>query len=305
MDASATPLGDLVRDTQVVPRPERSGSFTGHIPEAWKVFHALGGVTFAVALRAIAGSLPRPDLDPLYASAVFASPVPCGPVSVDVEALGGSPKVHHATGRLFAAQASQPSLQMLATFGLPDRRGPVLREARFPLGILLPHDAIPNQSSVADGFSVVRQSETRWAHEFRTRPGRAAAEPTAEPADGAEPAEVSSWIRYHNPPRRGDGCLDPITFAAPADQLSPALFRGLGPDTEPFVSLTLAMDMQFFASTRGEWILQHSRVWQLADGYACGLMELWDEDRQLLAISTQRRWCKPRLARRRETSRPE
>jgi acyl-CoA thioesterase len=282
------PKGDLFRDTQVTPHPDRPHSYVGNIGEAWQLIHAFGGVTLAVGLRAIEAQVNSPRLKPLYVSALFSSPVPCGAVRVDVETLSESNSVHQAAARLYSEDEASPNVHLQATFGKPIQGKRTLREAQFPKGILPAADSFPNGPSPLDAFPNVHQFEMRWAHDFCTRPGKPApAEPIA-----SEPADVCSWIRYHNPPKRADGTIDPVTLCAPADFMAAALFRGLGTDAQPFFPVTLAMDIQFFGTTQREWLLQRVRVWNLTDGFACGVLELWDEDENLLAISTQRRICK-------------
>jgi acyl-CoA thioesterase len=280
--------GDLLRDTQVSAHPDQPHSFVGLISEAWKMLYAFGGVTVAVGLRAIEKELDDPRLVPLHVSAIFSSGVPCGPVRIDVTPLAKSPAVFQATAGLFATASSMPNVHLHATFGAPVKGRRELGEARFPSDILGHADAIPNQASPVDIFPNAHQFETRWAHDFCTRPGRV----QDEPAPLREPAEVCSWIRYHAPPMLPDGYLDPITLAAPADFLTAPLFRGLGADSTRFFPLTLAMDIQFFATTRHEWVLQHARIGRVVNGYAYGTLDLWDEDHNLLATSSQRRLCK-------------
>jgi hypothetical protein len=280
--------GSLLSDTQVTPHQDRPQSFVGHISEAWRLFYAFGGVSLAVGLRAVEAALDDVRLQPLYVSALFSKPVPCGPVRIDVEPLSKSGSVFQAVSRLYADGETVPNVHLHATFARPIPGKRTLGEARFPEGIRFPSEALPNGPSPVDLFPNTHQFELRWAHEFCNRPG--APPPPAPITD--EPAQASSWIRYHEPPVRPDGLLDPITFPAPADCMAAALFRGLGTDAEPFFPATVAMDIQFFGTTRHSWLLQHARVWRLEDGYACGVLELWDEDRNLLAVSTQRRICK-------------
>jgi hypothetical protein len=60
-----------------------------------------------------------------------------------------------------------------------------------------------------------------------------------------------------------------------------------------FVPLTLAMDLHILRSTKCRWLLQHARVVELADGIASGVVEIWDEQKNLLAMGTQLRVCQP------------
>jgi acyl-CoA thioesterase len=97
-------------------------------------------------------------------------------------------------------------------------------------------------------------------------------------------------------PRLPDGTIDPVSYCAPADILGPALFTRLGPlgpDNPPFLVLSLEISVQFIATTTSPWILQHTRVPQVGDGYAISHVELWDADRRLIAIANQRGHIRP------------
>ena len=52
--------------------------------------------------------------------------------------------------------------------------------------------------------------------------------------------------------------------------------------------VSLEISMQFFETTTGSWLLQDSYARHAGAGYVFGHVELWDEERRLLAIAAQR-----------------
>jgi acyl-CoA thioesterase len=282
--------GDLLRDSQVEQIGEGvRGQFRGYIPDAWRTVQASGGMTMAVALRAVQCVADDPRLRPIYASALFAKPVACGPVLIKVDVLTRGANMLHARAVLRNPEQEADALCVHAIFGQGYATPQQLRERQFPSGVFGPADAIRGDAKIVEGLPLLRQSETRWAHEFRCRPGG------STPADrrcGAEPAVASSWIRYCKPPMIREGHFDPILLPVPADVIASALFRGLGPDAGVF-PVTLALDLHFIGEARSEWLLQEVRVSDFTDGLAHGDVALWDERRELVALATQRRLCKP------------
>src|SRR6476659_3343693 len=78
---------DLRDDTALTADPDRTGRFHAHLPDGWKVVYIFGGVSMYAALRAMQEALGRTDLELVTANAIFLSPVPPGPISIDVEVL--------------------------------------------------------------------------------------------------------------------------------------------------------------------------------------------------------------------------
>jgi acyl-CoA thioesterase len=287
--ADNTPRGDMIADSQVEQDATRPGAYRAHITDAWKTRSAFGGMLMTVALRASQRAIAAREMKLLYVSAVFSRPVPCGPVAIDVELLGKTAAAAQTAAHVRAGGDSGVGALVHACFGaervMPER----LLEAKFPEGVRGVDESMPNAAAIVAGLPVLMQSATRWGHEFRGRPG---APPAEVRACGAEPAQVSAWIRYHVPPLDEGGLLDPLCLPVFTDVIAPALFRGLGPDV-PVFPVTLSLDLHVVGSSRSEWLLQHMRIVHFAGGFACATVELWDETRQLIAVSSQRRLCKP------------
>ena len=71
----------------------------------------------------------------------------------------------------------------------------------------------------------------------------------------------------------------------------PAVGRRLGawrPGRPTFLVLSLSITLDVVGPWRGEWLLQHVESQHAGDGYAVGTAELWNEDRTLVAVATQR-----------------
>ena len=100
--------GDILRDTTPHAVSGIEGRYSGFIPEAWRILYAFGGSTMAVALRAAAAELDRPDLDLVSADATFCQAVPCGPVAAHVEVLRSGRSGAQALVRLWALDPHDP-----------------------------------------------------------------------------------------------------------------------------------------------------------------------------------------------------
>jgi acyl-CoA thioesterase len=78
-----------------------------------------------------------------------------------------------------------------------------------------------------------------------------------------------------------------LALAVHGDVLGPAVGRGLGPQPDPFMVLSLEIGIRFIAPPVTSWVLQEIEAWHVGDGYATGPARLWDEAGHLCAIATQ------------------
>lgn len=280
--------GDIVRDTTPHPVAGIPGRFSGHIPEAWRIFYAFGGSTMAMAVRAATAGVDRDDLHLVAAEATFCQAVPCGPVAAQVEVLRQGRSAAQALVRLWALDPADPDpagpvgndLVLTAVFG--DRRdSPVRFLGAVPPQVPEPEDC-PPRPEIGDESPFARipyhhQTEFRlteerigWGREF----------PPGEPV-------ASSWFRFRVPPLLDDGRWEPSSLALPGDILGPAVHSAAGSEVGEFLVISLQIGLQFVGDVRTEWVLQHTRAHVGADGYASGTAELWDQDRRLVAIANQ------------------
>jgi acyl-CoA thioesterase len=285
------PAGDYLLDTRPEPVPGVPGRFRATIPDAWNVFSMFGGVSMGFALRAAQAGVERDDLRPLAASAVFATRVPCGPVSADVEVLRSGRRAAQAVALLRVPGVDEPALRLQATFA-----GPAHTDLAFlgvaPPAVPDPDDCEPPPAERDDNpFPKVNfheQSDYRPAMPLR------AWDPEVRRREAGVP-EAASWVRLRKPPRHDDGAYDWSALCVPGDQLGSGVGRMLAathPDVAFFV-ITLELGLRFVARPATDWILQHVHAWVGADGYATGDIRLWDEHRNLCAVGTQTALLRP------------
>jgi acyl-CoA thioesterase len=281
-DPPYTPAGDFLADINVTRDDAASGHYTLDLSPAWDVFYTFGGVSMAIALRAIERELARDDFGPITATAVYVQPVESGPVEVDVGVLRNGRSAAQATADLRNPHHEGTALHVTATFGQPHDSFVDYVDATFP-DVPPPEDCDPPPPRPEDSpFSDIRfHEQTDW------RPI------TWWDAEDwvSSPAEALSWTRFLKEPRRPDGTIDPISLAVPADTLGGAVGRRVGPS--PFFVLTLELGIHFFATTTSPWVLQHVVSPRAGDGYASGHVHLWDDERKLLGFATQRARLRP------------
>lgn len=286
------PEGDLLADIDVQADPERPGRYTLELSPAWNVFYTFGGVSMAAALRAAQRALTRDDLVPQSAHAVYLSPVGAGPVEIDVDVTRDGRTAANVCADMRQVGHEGVDLRLLATFGQRHDTHIAYGGVEFPADVLMP-DACPTRPDPAE-FSEARNPfpAINFHQQHDWRPALAGFS-WAESWGSVEPAEprFASWFRLYNEPRLADGTIDPIAYCVPADMLGPAIGRKAGPmsdDNPPFLILSLEINLQFFATTSADWILQHVVSQWAGDGYAYGTTELWDDQRRLIGMATQR-----------------
>lgn len=280
--------GDILRDTHPEPVAGIEGRYCSVIPDAWRIFYAFGGSTMATALRAASAEVGRDDLQLVSTDATFCQAVPCGPVAAQVEVLRNGRSAAQALVRLWALDPDDPDptgpagsdLVLTVVFGrrsdsafefvgarAPEVPGPELCAARPEIDQDSPFARIPYHAQTE--FRMTDRA-IGWGHEF----------PPGEP-------RTSTWFRFRRPPLLPDGRWEPATLALPGDILGPAVHAGAGSAAGEFLVISLQIGLQFVGDLRTEWVLQHTRAHAAGSGYAAGTAELWDQDRNLVAIATQ------------------
>jgi acyl-CoA thioesterase len=273
--------GDLLRDTTLEPDPGQRGRYVGAIPDAWRVTYAFGGVTMTASLRAMEAHLGRPDLSLVTANAIFCAPVPCGPVSVDVEVLRDGRGASQVASSLFVPGTDGVALRTHGVFGRPHDTDMAFLDVEFPSDVTMPDDCEPAPPRpVDDPWPEINfHQQTDWLPALPF-------ERFNETSTGG-PARFAAWQRLRVEPLRPDGSYDMLALAVPSDSIGPAIGQGLGGKVRNFMCLSLEIGIRFIRPPEGRWILQHMRCWQCGDGYATGPTELWDEHGNLLAIAQQ------------------
>ena len=284
--------GDLLRDTQVESVPGMPGRYSADLPDAWRIFYAFGGATFAVALRAAIAAVDRADLRLVTAEATYCAAIPCGPLAAQVEVLRDGRRGAQAQVRLWAtddpAGPAGSDLVVTVVFGASDPASP-----HGFTGVPFPEDVRPPRHSgerpVVDPQSPFANIPYHRQTDYRPAIGHAPGDPAfTEPGE----ARTAAWFRFRRPPLAADGSWETWSLAVPGDVLGPAVSEGLGPQ-DPFLIITLQLSMQFLEPMRGEFLCQHTRAHHVGDGFATGTAELWSEDHRLIALCTQSAMLQP------------
>lgn len=279
--------GNILRDTTPTPVDGVEHRYSAFIPEAWRIIYAFGGATMAVALRVAEAALARPELSLICSDATFCKAIPVGPVAADAEIVRQGRSGAQVLVRLWALDPKDPDpgskpqsdLMVLCVFGEVGESefnfvGAVAPTVPDPLDCRL-SAPIEGDSPFA-GIPYHQQTEFRFADERAWLAGG----PKSDP-------EALSWFRFKESPVRADGTWEPATIALPGDILGTAVHAGAGGDVAPFLVISLQLGLQIVGEMRGDWILQHTRSQIAAGGYASGTAELYDQDRNLVAIATQ------------------
>jgi len=219
---------------------------------------------------------------------VFASPVPIGPVDIDVHVLRSGRSVSQVQATVRAPGADS-GFTALAAFG-HERPGFGYTELEMP-EVPAPEDCVsfrdppPPEANRPDGpmFEF-------WTEVLEGRPalGHAPWDPSPRGA-----AEVATWFRFEHFPGDEHGQFDQLALLIAADMMVSAVFEKLGPadDDDRWFAPSVDLTVHFLGVPTGTWILNHNRAHYAGDGYASAEVALWDpqgsDGPTLLAWATQ------------------
>ena len=272
----------FARQTAVRPRPgmkDGSGSYLADLTDEWNApMLPQGGITTAVAVRAMAVEL-GVSVDTLRAvTTVFAAQVPSGEVDVDVRVLRRGRTMSQAMGTV-SATGVRAGHTAVAVFG--DARvgfeftDLAMPEAPSPEECPSFRDPIPDEVQFA--------SASFWEQvEARVPLGHA-------PWDEWEPvsSERLYWYRFDEPPLDERGEWDPLALVTLCDTMPGAVGERMGPGSGVWRSPSADLTVHILGRASSEWLLGHNRARKAGDGYASAEMELWDPARGLVAYATQ------------------
>ncbi len=281
-DAPDRLVGDFLRDTDVRRDPTRPGRYLLDLSPAWNIFYAFGGMTMAVALRAIERELDDPELVPLTANALFVSPVTAGPVEIDVDILRRGRAAAQGVANLANAGHDGTAVHVTAAFGRAAPSEWDYVDIPFP-DVPMP-DECPQAPRLPEGSAF---SDINFHRQIDWRPTAPIDRENWTPG----PAVSTSWARFIREPRRPDGTIDPLSLTLPADSIGGAIGNHLG--ISEVLVLSLEIGVQFLRPTTSPWILQHSKAPVVRDGFVSATVELWDGDRNMVAGSSQRAKLRP------------
>ncbi len=277
--------GDLLRDTRVSPDTTREGRYRTEIPDSWNMLYAFGGLTMATAVQAARETLTQKSFDLLSASATFLAPIHAGPASIDVRTLRRGKGSEQMAVDLRAGEGDHSDLHVSVTFG-PKRAS----DTRFadPERPDVPAPADTHPPTPPPDFPTLDLPYYKSV-EIKSCIGRM---PWDQTWEGGR-ARWVGWFRFTHTPRRADGTLDPLAYIPPCDMIGPALLQARGPKASPVMVVSLEISVHFLESTRSEWLLQDTQMYHAGDGYASGMVHLWDESGALVAHAIQRAVMRP------------
>lgn len=269
------------------------GRYTATIGPEWVLAMVpQGGLLAAIAARALAAELHVDGADgpaqPLRSiHGVFVSPVPAGPVTVDVQVLRRGRSVSQAQATVRSPDAAT-GFTALAVFGSP-RPGFTFTELRCP-------DVPPaeDQPSFRDPLppeagEVERFVFPFWEEVLEGRP--AMGTPFWDHTTPRTRAESATWFRWEHPPIGADGRLDPYTSFVVADVMPGAVFERITPVEGRWFAPSTDLTVHLFGAPSPGWVLAHYRAHLADDGYASVDAAVWDPrgaaGPELVAFATQ------------------
>jgi len=248
-------------------------------------------VTMAAAASAARAHVADPRYTLRNASAMFLSPIPAGPLRLDARTLRAGRGSRQVTVDVAAlgregtpGDGRRSDLHLMATFA-PDQSIDTRFAEPLPPDVPDPEDI---RYRVPHEYPVHRLNYSKSV-EVKTAMGHLPWDPDFEPGE----AKWAGWFRFRKPPRLPNGELDPLAYIAASDILGPAMLQKRGPAAAPMLVISLELSVHFLASTRSEWLLQQSEVFQAADGYVSGMVHLFDRDRNLVATGIHRALMRP------------
>jgi acyl-CoA thioesterase len=282
-------IGNFAEDTAVTPDLTRAGRYTANLSPNWNVLYVFGGVSMATAVNAARTAVTQPGFDLQMATATFLAPITAGPQTLDVRTLrAGKGAEQLAVEMRSGGDTDEPSssgLHVVCTFAPKRRTDTTFVDLAFPD---VPKPQELERRKPPAGYGVARLPYN-YSVESRVVLGNLPWDTDWE----AGPARWAAWHRLRNTMRRADGTLDPLVYVPAADMIGPAVLQARGPGPRLTMVISLEISLHVFASTESEWLLQDVRATQAADGYASGIVNLWDERGTLVAQALQRAILRP------------
>jgi acyl-CoA thioesterase len=282
-------IGNFAEDTAVTADPQHPGRYTANLSPNWNILYVFGGVTMATAVSAARAAVSQPDFELLTATATFLSPIQAGPQTLDVRKLRAGKGAEQLTVEMRCDASSEgrtgSDLHVVCTFGPRRRADTKFVDLAFP--------TVPGPNDIArpkppPGSGVARLP---YHYSVESRPvlGNLPWDNDWKPG----PARWAAWHRLRNNVRLHDGTLDPLVYVPAADMIGPAVRQAQGPGPRLTMSISLEISLHVFARTDSEWLLQDAHASQAGDGYASGIVNLWDERGVLVAQALQRAILRP------------
>lgn len=267
--------GDLAADSAVHRLAKAPGWYTADLCDRWNFMTPSGGVLMTIALRAMQAELDDPELRPLSANTLFMSPVPHGPMEIRVEVLRRGGAAAQLRAALSSTTLPGPGLEVSATFARDLPSAPAFTDPVMP-------DVEPPESgelrTLGDGPRFFDNLEIVHAE------GPAV---FSEQGWKASDALYSRWYRYKVPQVDARGRLDRFALPPIVDNMPPAAFAKLGPETGPLHAPSLDLTIHFLEDTDDDWLLLRNRSKKARGGFATADVEVWSRSGSLIAYGTQ------------------
>jgi acyl-CoA thioesterase len=279
----SVPGSEFLRDTTAIADPARPGRYELELSANWVVAQVpQGGMVAAVAARAMAATLDRPDQVLRSITVVFAGLVRTGPVEVEVAVLrrGRSLSQLSATVRNVGAEAG---LTALAVFGAT-RPGFEFTDVSCP-EVDPPEACRSFRDPLPDGVPESRVTASPFWSRVEGRPAVGHA-----PWDRWLPttSETIGWYRFDDPPVGPEGGLDPLALVTLCDTMPGSVGERMGGTDVEWFGPSADLTVHVVGVASGEWLLARGRARHAREGYASIELELWDADRRaLVAYGTQ------------------
>lgn len=276
-------MGSLfTQETSVEADGDRPGHYRGELSGDWLApLVPQGGITAAVAARAMAAELDDATQRLRSLTTVFAGPVAAGPIEIDVGVLrrGRSMSQLTATVRNVGDGAGATAI---AVFGA-SRPGFDFTDVAMP-EVPSPEECPSWRDPPPPGADERRPYFSYWDQvEGRAAIGH-------PPWEEYEPtsSERANWYRFDEPPVGADGNLDPLALVTLCDTMPGAVGERVGVSAgahwlPPSADLTVHL----FQDAGPGWLLMHNTARHAGDGYASVELKLWDPERGLVAYGTQ------------------
>jgi acyl-CoA thioesterase len=272
-------MPSLLEAIEVTKRSDASGRYEAFVSSEWNApIYPSGGVTTAIALRAMEAELGLPELRLRTFSTMFVSTVAGGRIVVDVETIRLGRRMSHLRATV-RSESEGPGHVVTAAFG----------ETRD--GFDFTYSAMPEVPLPEDCESMPEPPPgvLRWKSSFfdNIELKRVRSYAAFEKGWAGGTAEALRWMRYRVAPRRSDGCIDPLSLVGLADTMPPAIAQYIGPGYPIFHAPSVDLTMRFFSDTKEEWVLVKSLAHHAGDGYASAEVSIWDRSGTLLANGAQ------------------
>ncbi len=271
---------NLLDTIQVAAAPDRPGYYTASAGNEWNApIYPSGGVTTAIALRAMQAELGQPHQVLRNFNCMFVSTVPAGEIDVEVNPLRVGRRMSQLTADLRPAAQEGAGHVVTAAFG-ESREGFEFSYAQAP--DVDEHDVYPGVPTPPPGRPVFNAPFFQNVEVKRVLMHA----PFETDWEGGR-AEAIRWIRYRTSPRMSDGRIDPLSFIGLADTMPIAIGQYLGPDYPFYHAPSVDLSMRYFADTEDEWMLTRTIAHWAGAGYASAEITLWDQHRRLIAHANQ------------------